>query len=136
MAKFDLNIGEIERLQKAMADYVGNTEEVINNVIHNEGGPLIEEQIYLLMPVSKGKGWKGKKPHAKHSKSLKSVNSNLAVTVKTTNKYHYLYFPDDGTNTRRHIGNKQFFRKGGEAVTDEIIDRCIAKLVNNFEKEI
>ena len=41
MAKFDLNIGEIERLQKAMADYVDNTEEVINNVIHNEGGPII-----------------------------------------------------------------------------------------------
>lgn len=130
--EFKLNTSEIERLQKAMEEYLGNVEEVINSVLHGEGGTLIQDSIRNLIPVS-GATWKGKKGAAKTSPSLKNINENLAVTTTTAKDYSYLYFPDDGTTTRRHVGDQQFFAKGGEAVQDDIIDRCIFKLTNIFE---
>lgn len=129
---FKINIATFDTLQEVMANYEGNVEEAINDVLHNQASELIQTSIQQLIPVS-GKTWKGKAPAAKTSKSLTSRNSNLAVEVVTTKKYQYLYFPNDGTNTRRHVGNQQFFERGGDAVKDEIIDRCIAKLTNNFE---
>lgn len=126
-----LEIAEVEKLQQAMKEYEGNTEQVINDVLHNQAGDKIQEAIYLLMPKS-NRDWKGKKPHARDSKSLKNVNNNLAVTVTTTSRYHYLYFADDGSDTQDHIGNQQFFVKGGENVQDEIIDLCIGRLINEF----
>lgn len=131
MGSLDINITDFDRLQKAMKDFQDNAETTINDVLHNQAGLLIQDSVRRLIPVS-GKTWKGKKGAAKTSNSLKSVNGNLEVTVKSTKRYQYLYFPDDGTNTRRHVGNQQFFRKGGEAVKDEIIERCINKLINNF----
>lgn len=130
MMKIDFS--EIERLQEAMEAFQGNTEATINDVLHNFAGDKAQEEIYRLMPVSHKK--KGR--HAKHSKSLMNVNGNLAVTVTTTGKFGYLYFPDDGTNTRHHAGNQRFFERGGEAVQDEIIERCITKLTETFEKGV
>lgn len=129
---FKINVATFAELQEAMKNYEGNVEEIINDVLHNQAGELIQTSIQRLIPVS-GKTWKGKAGAAKTSKSLTSVNTNLAVTVKTTKKYQYLYFPNDGTTTRRHVGNQQFFERGGEAVQNEIIDRCIVKLTTNFE---
>ncbi len=130
-----MSVAEFEKLQSAMKEYQGDVEATINNVLHNQGGALIQESIQRLIPVS-GKSWKGKAPAAKTSKSLQSINTNLAVAVTTTKRYQYLYFPNDGTNTRRHVGNQRFFEEGGEAVKDEIIERCIGKLTNNFEKGV
>lgn len=132
MAKLDLDFVAMDDLQQAMKDFQGNTEEIINDVLHNEAGELVQDAIKRLMPVS-GKTWKGKKKAAKHSNSMMNVNENLALTVKSKTAYNYLYFPDDGSNTRRHIGNQQFFKKGGESQIDEIKDRCIGRLVNDFE---
>lgn len=131
MARLDLVSTEIDDLGLALQNFPGDAESVINNVLHNEGGPLADKAIHNLMPTS-GKRWKGKKPAAKSSKSLTQENENLAVTVRTTYSYHYLYFPDDGTNTRRHVGNQRFFERGGESVVDDIIDRCVEKLVNKL----
>lgn len=132
---FTINIQDVERLQKAMIDYAGNTEEAINDVLHNQAGELIQEQIYLLMPRSPAsKKWKGKAPHAKDSKSLRQKEGNLSVTVTTAKKYQYLYFPDDGSNTIKHAGEQHFFRRGGEAATGEVVERCITRLITDFEK--
>lgn len=133
MADFSIDVRDFDKLQKAMQDFQGNTEATINEVLHNEASPLIQEEIKRLMPVS-GKTWKGKKPAAKMAKSLTDYKGNLSITVASAKNYAYLYFPDDGTNTRRHVGNQQFFRRGGEAAQDEIVDRCIRRLVNEFEK--
>lgn len=135
MARFDMDAKEFDRLQQAIKNFPGSAEDIINDVFHNEGGALIQERITRLMPVS-GKYWNGKSPPAKLGKSLRQENSNLAVTVRTTSAYHYLYFPDDGTNTRNHVGNQQFFRRGGESSQSEIVDRCISRLVTDFEKAI
>ena len=133
MSAFDVNILEFEKLERAINNFPGSAEDAINAVLHNEGGPLIQAAIQPLIPVS-GKHWKGKKSPARTSNSLRSTNENLAVTVRSAKSYQYLYFPDDGTNTRRHVGNQQFFRRGAESVADEIIDRCVGSLIKNFEK--
>lgn len=133
MARFDLDIAEFSRLEQALKGYSGNAEEIINSVLHNEGSQLIQDEIKLLMPVS-GRDWSGKKPSAKSAKSLTDEKGNLSVTVKTTKNYHYLYFPDDGTTTRNHAGNRQFFLHGGENKQTEIIDLCIERLGDGFEK--
>lgn len=135
MSRLELEIKDFERLQTAMKEFQGDTEETINDVLHNEASPLIQESIKNLIPVS-GRKWKGKTPPAKTSKSLTDEKGNLAITVKTTKKYQYLYFPDDGTNTERHAGNKQFFKRGAEATQSEIVDRCVGRLVNNFENAL
>lgn len=131
-----IDASEVERLQQAMKDFQGDTEETINDVLHNYAGDRAQEDIYRLMPVSEKK--KGR--HAKHSKALRNVHGNLSETVATAGKFHYLYFPDDGTNTRRHVGYKgvprEFFAEGGEAAQDDIVERCITKLTNNFEKGV
>lgn len=136
MARFDLNITEMDDLLEAMKNFQGNTEETINDVLHNEAGELIHDAIKLLMPES-GMRWKGKKKAAKPANSLLIVKENLAVTVRTRNAYHYLWFPDDGQNVRnakrRAAGNQQFFRRGGESQMEEIKNRCIGRLVNDFE---
>lgn len=125
---------ELGYLQEAMAAYIGDVEKEINDVLHNEAGQLIQSEIYRLMPVSNVKPWKGKPKHARDSQSLKNVNYNLAVKVTTKGKYGYLYFPDDGTNTQRHAGNQQFFKRGGDNSASEIVERCITRLCGSFEE--
>ena len=132
---FEVDVSTVDRLVKTMQEYAGNVEKEINDVLHNEAGQLIEDSIRPLIPVS-GKSWKGKKPPARTSKSMTQESGNLSVTVKSTKNYGYLYFPDDGTNTRRHVGNQQFFARGAELVTDNIIDRCIDRLITDFEEGV
>ncbi len=135
MSVFRLNSQDFERLEEAMKSFQGNTEETINDVLHNEGGQLIHDEIKRLMPMS-GKRWKGKKAPAKTSNSLLIVGGNLSVTVTTKKAYQYLYFPDDGSNTRRHAGNQQFFSNSGENQKEEILNRCINRLVSGFDDAI
>lgn len=135
MAVFKLDQTDFERLENAMKDFQGDTEKTINEVLHNEAGRFIHDEIKRLMPVS-GKKWKGKKSPAKTSNSLEIVGGNLSVTVRTKKAYQYLYFPDDGSNTRRHVGNQQFFLNGGENKKEEILNLCINRLVNGLEDAI
>lgn len=132
MAVFRFDVKDFERLQNAIKNFPGDAEKVINEVLHNEGSQLIQDSIRNLMPVS-GREWKGKKTAAKSAKSLTDTKGNLFVVVRTTSNYNYLYFPDDGTNTRKHAGNQQFFLKGAEAKQEDIIDLCINKLTSAFE---
>lgn len=124
---------EFEQLYQQMENFQGNTEKVINKVLHEEASPLISDAVKRLMPRS-GARWKGKKAAAADANSLMDKKENLAITVKSRKAYQYLYFPDDGTNTRRHVGNKQFFKRGGESQRNEIVNRCINRLVNDFEE--
>ena len=128
---FVINVSQVDELQKAMKNYPADAEKALNEVLHNQASELMQESIKRMIPVS-GREWAGKKRAASKAKSLKSENSNLAVTVKSTSSYGYLYFPDDGSNTKRHAGNKQFFYKGTESVQDEIIERCITRLIKEF----
>lgn len=124
IAQFKIDATELDRLHQAISKFPGSAEAIINDVFHEDGSELIQDAVRRLMPVS-GRNWAGKAPPAKTGKSLTDEKGNLSITVKTTNKYHYLYFPDSGTNTRNHAGNQQFFARGGESQQTEIINRCI-----------
>ena len=132
MPVFRVEATEFERLENAIKNFPGEAESIINEVLHTEGSQLIQEAIRNLMPVS-GREWKGKKAAAKEANSLTDMKGNLFVEVKSTNNYNYLYFPDDGTNTKKHAGNQQFFLKGAESQQEAIIDLCVSKLVDSFE---
>lgn len=137
MARFDLDAKDLDILHQAMKNFPGDSEKVINNVLHNEAGILIRDEIMMIMPESK-RTWKGKPKAAAQAKSLQIVGENLSVTVKSKSTYNYLWFADDGQNVsnpnRRAAGNQQFFKKGAEAQADEIIDRCEKALVIDFGK--
>ena len=133
MARFELDASEFDRLVETIKQFPGDAEKAINEVFEADGSKLVHDEIMLLMPVS-GAHWRGKAPAAKSAKSLAIDLGNLAFTVRSSKKYGYLYFPDDGTNTKRHVGNQQFFLQGGENKQSEIIDLCIGRMVSEFEK--
>lgn len=132
MAKFSINEQASERLLNAMAECSRKCGPIIDDVLHNEGGKLINDEIMQILPVSGRKPWKGKKTAAKSAQPFKQDNGTLSVTVKTKNAYHYLYFPDDGTNTKRHAGEQYFMKRGAENSAEEIIDRCVQRLIDKI----
>lgn len=133
MSYFKIDADEFNRLEQSIKNFPGNAEEAINEVLHTKASQILQDEIRRLMPRSDVKPWKGKLPHAKDSKSLTDKQENLAITVKTTKRYQYLFFPDDGTSTTRHAGDQQFFYRGGKNKQTEIIDRCIARLVGEVD---
>lgn len=135
MANFSIDYMNIQRLEKALRESKGNTEQTINEVLHEEAYPIFADSIKGIMPVS-GRNWKGKRPPAKQSKSLQKKVGNLWVSITSSSFYNYLYFPDDGTNTRRHVGDQQFFYKGVKAQENEVIEMCVGRLVDNLEEMI
>lgn len=132
---FKLDASEIDRLQNAIKNFPGDAEKEINAVLHGEGSVLIQDAVRRLMPVS-GVTWRGKGKPAKTGNSLTVETGNLYVIVKSSKKYQYLYFPNDGTSTQKHAGEQHFFWRGAESQQAEIIDRCIAKLIPAIENKL
>lgn len=129
---------QAEKLRQAMQNYSGLAGREVDDVLHNEGGKLINDEIMRLLPAS-GRKWNGKKPAAKSTQPFTQFNGSLSVTIATKTAYNYLYFPDDGTSTLRHIGYKgkprEFMMEGAENKKVEIIDRCINRLIRRWESE-
>ena len=101
-------------------------------MLHGQGAEVIKAEIHKLLPES-GRTWPGKPTAAKKTDPFKSEGFNLGVTIKSKPDYWYLYFPDDGTTTRKHAGNQQFMRRGGEAATQEVIDMCVEALTKTLD---
>lgn len=131
MAKTELDFNELNGLIELMKQ-AQDSEEIINEALHGYGAEEIEKGIQELLPHSK-RQWKGKKAAASATQPFTQENGNLSVTVKTKNDYHYLYFPDDGTNTRNHAGNQQFMLRGAEKKSAGITKNIAEKLVNQIE---
>lgn len=116
----------------AARQYPDNAERAINEVLHNEAGPVIYRGINPLIHAS-GRTFKGHKASAKVSDWPEyRTNENLAVTVAAKGNYQYLYFPDDGSNTNRHAGNQQFFKRGAESVIPRIVERCVQAITSEW----
>ncbi len=113
-----------------ISQYKDDGIKVINDVLHNEGAEVIQNKIEGILPVS-GRSWKKKKKPASAAKPFTHIDELLAVTVKTRTAYGYLYFPDDGGNTKRHVGNQQFMMRGAENSEDRIIEICLGKLLGD-----
>jgi hypothetical protein len=128
MAKFRLECDEILKLVRSIEEYGDIARENINEVLHGEGAELIIENIIPLIPSS-GRNWNGKKLPASQADSLRHTDENLSVTVISQKAYQYLYFPDDGSTTKRHFGDQQFFYRGAEKSADKIMELCLNKIV-------
>lgn len=106
-----------------------NAASVIDEVLKNEGATEIKKNITRLLPSS-GRHWKGKGSSAIQVMpgKFEQRDSMLEVTIAAVGKYHYLYFPDDGTNTKKHAGEQHFMRRGAENTYNKIFYLCLRKL--------
>lgn len=131
---FKLDATDLDKLQDAINRSSEMSGPIIDSVLRNEGAEQIKENIAMLLPSS-GRTWKGKGAPASVAmpSHFKQENESLSVTIVARGKYHYLYFPDDGSSTRKHAGNQQFMRRGAEAASESIIEMCVGKLLDNFE---
>lgn len=132
MAKFEIDVtaydGVIEMLQQAE-----NSEKVVNDILHSYAAEEIKKDIKQILPTS-GRRWKGKKAAASSTMPFRSENIDLGVWVKNKPAYGYLYFVDDGENTRKHVGNMRFMKRGAEAAMPRIVDRIQEELINNISR--
>lgn len=132
MQFFSIDEADLDQIIQAAKECAVSIEDVVNEVLHQQAGPLFEEGIQRLLPVS-GRTWSGKKKAAKSSKPFVQVKENLAITVKTKYDYHYLYFPNDGSNTNRHVGDQSFMEHGVEAKKDVVMSLIMARMVKQIE---
>ena len=110
---FGMDAAPLMAMQDAIRAFPGDAESAINSVMHGEAGPMIYRRINPLINPS-GRTFKGHRASAKASDwPSYDVSENLAVTVRAQGSFGYLYFPDDGSDTRRHAGGQEFF--GAEA---------------------
>ena len=135
MSYFYLDAKEFDKVAQTIEKYSDRSvaEQIINDYLANEGGKKIKEYIRAILPVS-GRTWNGKKTAASQTDPFRIQGENLAVKVYTKGNYHYLYSPDDGSNTRRHRGDQQFMFRGAEKAGDEIVNGVIDKLVKRLEE--
>lgn len=133
MAKFELEAKELDKLIQTMEEFGEGSGRIIDEVLHGEGAKAIKEKIAPLIPRS-GRSWSGKRGAAASAMpgAFKQDNGKLSVTVAARGAYGYLYFPDDGSNTRRHAGNQQFMKRGAEAAMPDVIEKCLGKLTEDF----
>lgn len=124
---FTLDAKDYDRLVAAIQDYGDGAEDKINEVLHEFGAKRIGDAAKTRIRPS-GRTWKGKKKGARFAEPFTKETGNLSVTVKTKSAYNYLYFPDDGSTTRKHAGQQHFMRKGAKEATESIILMCLAAL--------
>ena len=128
-----LSVEQFDTLVNTMNAYGPGAVEKVNETIHN-AGPVISDAITPLIRPS-GRNWKGKPASATRGAWPQYVtNKPMELTVRTTTKYNYLYFPDDGSNTKKHAGNQRFFERGGESSLQKIVESCGDALESAWEE--
>lgn len=135
MAEFYLaDDGGLDELVDDFAEYPDLIGPAIDEVLQSVGAKVIKEGIDALIPRS-GRRWRGKGAPARGAEWQRIDTAPLSVTVATSTRYHYLYFPDDGSNTRRHVGNKQMFKRGLEAAAPTVVEKIQDALSEAFGEE-
>lgn len=129
---FKLDYSSVDELQKYMDKYGSRAAKIIGSVFFDEGGKEIIDNITRILPAS-GRKWRKKKSPAKNAQPFTQIFDTLSITTVSRGHYHYLYFPDDGSNTLHHAGNQQFMRRGAENSSEKIINLCLGKLTENFK---
>ena len=126
---FTLDLKGIDVLGQYLESKDEEALRAIQSVLDEEAPELIKEQIQRLLPAS-GRKWRRKKKAASLAQPFTHETNMLSLTVKSKGGYHYLYFPDDGSNTKRHYGGQNFMERGAEAAVPDIIDRVLGRLGN------
>lgn len=128
MSRYYFSDEDFEELADAMASYGSGGADAVTSVLHDDAAPIIMRYIDEGIPVSRRS-----KEHAKGASWERyDKDERLAVTVATKYAYHYLYFPDDGTNTVNHAGEQYFFEDGADRAAPEVIDMCLDRLAEKF----
>lgn len=124
---------EIDSLKELLDKFGEKSYKIVNEVLHSdEAAKVVEDNISALLPFS-SRNWKGKSTPASQAQPFRSDNSELlTLIIKTKKKYNYLYFPDDGSNTKNHRGNQHFMKRGGDASVSTIAQLCAAQLMNEL----
>lgn len=132
---FSINANELDKIESLFNDFPGTARVAINEVLHSDlAFEIATNNIQPLLPSS-GRHWKGKGAAAASTQPFrKGPNELLTLIVRSKPKYHYLYFPDDGSYTEYHMGNQHFMQHGAEKSLGAIADLCAANVINEFNK--
>lgn len=130
---FSLDADQFDALAASMKEYGEGAADIVTDVIHSSGEDIYQEIDPLIH--SSGRTWRGHSSSAKGSSWQRyDTSERLAITVSTVGSRSYLYFPDDGSNTKRHYGDQQFMRRGAEAAAPRILEKGTEALLANFER--
>lgn len=132
---FQMDAASLGQVEQKLTHYGPAAVETVNQTLAQEAPSLIEQEIFGLLPSSR-RSWKKKKTSARSASQqqlFRADAGNLFVTVRTKTAYNYLYFPDDGSNTKHHFGNQQFMIRGAEAAAGAVAQRIVTKLTEQFE---
>lgn len=133
MSTLSLDDGGFERLVESMQRFGEGAADVVSDVVHESGDEIYREIDPLIHPS--GRTFRGHTSSARGSKWQRYDTSEpMAITVSTVSSRHYLYFPDDGSNTKKHYGDQQFMLRGAEAAAPVILEKSERVLLAEFER--
>lgn len=130
--EFRLQTWGFDELYEFMDGAEQRVGPMVDSYLRDQGAESIEREISARLPES-GRRWRRKKTAAKKAKPFQRKFSPLAVTISSKTAYHYLYFPDDGSNTKRHHGGQHFMFHGAEKAGSTILEGIQAQLAAIFE---
>ncbi len=130
-AKFELKYDDVIRIQSAIQSYGSGAEKTLNNYLHGEAAKMMIDSVTNLIPLSK----EGKK-HARMNQWFQKENYNLAVTIRASGSFWYLFFPLTGQGTSRDYGERDFFTQGIDLVYDKVVQEMLTILSKKFEEVI
>lgn len=134
MTKLSVKFDGVEHLSEAMARFGSGAGQAIQEVYEEFAAKEIKENVLPLVHSS-GRVFKGHRQGAKSAgpdKVFRHSVNGLDLIVRTNTKFGYLYFPDDGSNTKRHAGRQNFMGRGLEQSVPDIVERCVARLTEEF----
>lgn len=135
MASVDLSA--FLALEDYVARYGAGTGQVVDEVLHGEGALKAKRSIPEFIRPS-GRRWRGKAPSMARNPAmgerLSQDDAPMQVTIAARGRYGYLYFPNDGSSTRRHAGGQAFMERGVQAAAPEVAEDIASALADAFGK--
>ena len=130
-----VNVYGLEDLSNKIDAYGEGAHAVVQKYLLDEGWRVIGDSILddPKWPVS-GRRWKGKSRSILDAYDFTREFGPGQVTVSAAGKWSYYYFPDDGSNTRKHAGQKHFFDSGLETAKPTLIDGILSALAKAFNE--
>ena len=119
----------VEALQKAIESYGQGAGERIKEVYEEFAADKIAESMLRFVHPS-GRRFKGHTKGAREAgieRVFQHSVDGMTLTVQSKGKFGYLYFPDTGIGHQPRV--QDIVGKGLDASQDEIIERCVAKLL-------
>ena len=129
-AVFNLeNTKAFRQLEETMKKIPVESEEIVNDYLHNTATNKVIKAIKGEMPKSNRK-----KIHAKESESLDKENFNMGFVIKTKKKFDYLVFPVYGTGTSFKNQPNDFMSEGLNKEVPQIVEDLQKKLQERMEE--